>query len=131
MLPLSPYRIILVLVGSSTNAVVVAGLMLGAAVAAVWFDRNWVTVLLLATVAALFVDAFGDVATGFAFGHGWLQRFGLLDGCMVSPKVTNPLGIIELFSYLLPVALVLWIVRLLRTGLTMRCRHVVRSRIVL
>jgi hypothetical protein len=69
---------------------------------------------------ALLIVEFADFAFDVSFTHGWVQGTPLLHGCIVTPSLSRPLGVIELMSYSLFAGLLWYSARAVRKGLTRR-----------
>ena len=99
---------------------VVTSLLLLVAAFIVRFDRSWPSRLLLVGASASVIYIWSDFLWVTAFERGWLQRFNLLEGCMLKSSIATPLELIELLSFFVPLAFLWYCVRALRWGLTKR-----------
>jgi hypothetical protein len=113
---MAPVVVLHVLIGAVATLLVTAALLL-LAIILIRFERNWTSWLLLVGAAAAFGAISGHMGWVFAAEHGWLQRTGLMT---FTPVVATLLTFIELMSFCIPAALLLYCLKAVRFGLTKR-----------
>jgi hypothetical protein len=113
---MAPVVVLHVLIGGVATFMVTAVLLL-LAIVLMRFERSWASWLLLIGAVAAFVAISGHMGWVFAAEHGWLQRTGLMT---FTPVVATLLTFIELMSFCIPVALLVYCLKAVRFGLTKR-----------
>jgi hypothetical protein len=113
-MPFTPVHVFEVFNLYGVRGVIVAAVILAAAILFVRLRRSWSGWVLLIGAVGLFIVMAARYAFEVSFAQGWLQRTPLLQGCVVSPALSKPVGIAEVISYFFWVGLVWCCVRIRR-----------------